>query len=65
MSQQIVPLLKVFFVCVEVAIVVVVTGFFIIEGFSDSLVTNVILLFLGTSSLAMLVGVFLESQKQQ
>ena len=65
MPQQIVPLLKIFFVCVEVAIVVVVTCFFIIEGFSGSIVTNAILLFLGASSLAMLIGVYFESRKQR
>jgi hypothetical protein len=65
MSQQIVPLPKTFFVVVEIAIVVVVAGFFVVEGFSGSTTLNVILLFLGGSSLAILVGVFLQSRKQQ
>jgi len=65
MSQEIVPLLKTFFVVVELAIVIVVAGFFVVEGFSGSPTLNVILLFLGGSSLAMLIGVFLQSRKQQ
>ena len=65
MSQRILPALKCFFVCVEVAIVVVVTAFFVIEGFSGNTVLNFILLFFGTSSLAMLIGVFIEARKRQ
>jgi hypothetical protein len=65
MSQAIVPLLKTFFVAIEAAIVIVVAGFFAVEGFSGSTTLNVILMFLGVTSLAMLVGVFFESRKQR
>lgn len=58
-------LLKTFFLVVEVAIVVVVAGFFVIEGVSGNTALYVILLFLGGSSLTMLIGVFIQSRKQR
>jgi len=50
--------LKVFFVYMEIAFVVGIASYFVIEGFPKNTVLTAILLFLGASSLFNLVGYF-------
>ena len=57
-------LFKTIGVCVEVAIIVGVMSFFNIEGFAGNTVLTIVLLLLGASSLAMLVGLFFKSLKE-